>query len=441
MRKNLSSRDIELEMHNRRSFIDFLSGMLRMNPLERWTPQQAAQHPFITQKPFLEPYVPLRNAAHISSTISSDTRHAQQAVAGKEAMQHRQLEASRSNPNIYQGYQNFSYQQGGAPVRGEKPVVDSRYSQVVGGLSDFQINPNASSSLSSASASRTHYQNQAGSMPAPSMMTSQHNPYTPGMYASSYQQNQASVPFALRKSQSQYSVPDSFGNVPLHSHNRNSSPVHGQGLDPDGHPRHGDQGERIRIPSRMPSVAASVDWELFEGGASVPNSYASSRQSSFSDMAAISEGRTTQSFASPNSGRHLPFQGRKMGSMSNEFVGMEAMRVSAKESFNQRGPSNPNSAVGSPHQSPKTHKKVKSGSAFGVPIIDQSNSFSRRPSVPSNFYPNSSTSNLAMGLQQAQIQSVDPNVAPFPSSEPIGINNIRRNSKHSSSNNNPDNKM
>jgi serine/threonine protein kinase len=58
MRKGLSAREIEKENHNRRSFIDFLTGVLNLNPLERWTPEQARRHPFISGEPFHAPYVP-----------------------------------------------------------------------------------------------------------------------------------------------------------------------------------------------------------------------------------------------------------------------------------------------------------------------------------------------------------------------------------------------
>ncbi|KDN49201.1 kinase-like protein, partial [Tilletiaria anomala UBC 951] len=42
---------------NRTSFIDFVSGLLNMDPLERWTPQQAKLHPFITGDKFTKPFV------------------------------------------------------------------------------------------------------------------------------------------------------------------------------------------------------------------------------------------------------------------------------------------------------------------------------------------------------------------------------------------------
>jgi dual specificity protein kinase YAK1 len=45
-------------MQNRQSFIDFVRGLLNINPLERWTPQQAKLHPFITQTKMTGPFVP-----------------------------------------------------------------------------------------------------------------------------------------------------------------------------------------------------------------------------------------------------------------------------------------------------------------------------------------------------------------------------------------------
>ncbi|ODQ68188.1 kinase-like protein, partial [Nadsonia fulvescens var. elongata DSM 6958] len=43
-----SSEAKQNEMRNRQALLDFLKGLLNYNPFERWTPQQAAQHPFIT---------------------------------------------------------------------------------------------------------------------------------------------------------------------------------------------------------------------------------------------------------------------------------------------------------------------------------------------------------------------------------------------------------
>jgi serine/threonine protein kinase len=40
------------EMRSRRCFLDFLLGLFKLDPSERWTAKQAARHPFITNAPF-----------------------------------------------------------------------------------------------------------------------------------------------------------------------------------------------------------------------------------------------------------------------------------------------------------------------------------------------------------------------------------------------------
>ena len=56
--KEISPVEREAEMANRRCFADFVGGLLNLNPLERWNPYQAMQHPFITGKPFTGPFQP-----------------------------------------------------------------------------------------------------------------------------------------------------------------------------------------------------------------------------------------------------------------------------------------------------------------------------------------------------------------------------------------------
>lgn len=59
MRKTqMSNKEIEKEKFNRLAFIDFLQGLLNLNPIERWSPQQAKQHPFITGEAFTCPFQP-----------------------------------------------------------------------------------------------------------------------------------------------------------------------------------------------------------------------------------------------------------------------------------------------------------------------------------------------------------------------------------------------
>lgn len=46
----------EIEMNNRAAFIDFCQGLLDMDPIQRWTPQQARLHPFITGEKWTKPW-------------------------------------------------------------------------------------------------------------------------------------------------------------------------------------------------------------------------------------------------------------------------------------------------------------------------------------------------------------------------------------------------
>ncbi|KAF8894025.1 kinase-like domain-containing protein [Infundibulicybe gibba] len=50
--------EVEKELNNRASFIDFCQGLLNLNPVTRWTPQQARLHPFITGEKWSKPFVP-----------------------------------------------------------------------------------------------------------------------------------------------------------------------------------------------------------------------------------------------------------------------------------------------------------------------------------------------------------------------------------------------
>lgn len=53
----ISTDDHLIELNNRASFIDFCQGLLNLNPVTRWTPQQARLHPFITGEKWTKPFV------------------------------------------------------------------------------------------------------------------------------------------------------------------------------------------------------------------------------------------------------------------------------------------------------------------------------------------------------------------------------------------------
>jgi len=54
----LSQEQKQEEMLRRACFLDFLSGLFRVNPFERWTAKQAITHPFVTGAVFSKPHVP-----------------------------------------------------------------------------------------------------------------------------------------------------------------------------------------------------------------------------------------------------------------------------------------------------------------------------------------------------------------------------------------------
>ncbi|KAI8059038.1 kinase-like domain-containing protein [Gilbertella persicaria] len=74
MRKiQMTPKEIEKEKQNRLAFIDFLQGLLNLNPIERWSPQQAKKHPFITGEKFTAPFQPpfIPRKQHHSNNLPS----------------------------------------------------------------------------------------------------------------------------------------------------------------------------------------------------------------------------------------------------------------------------------------------------------------------------------------------------------------------------------
>ncbi|KAI9732234.1 MAG: dual specificity protein kinase yak1 [Claussenomyces sp. TS43310] len=98
-RKNMKPSEIEREMNNRVAFIDFVRGLLNINPLERWSPQQAKLHPFITQQKFTGPFVPPMNLkpSSVNRSPAPGTQQQQQAEAlSKQRAQAAQAQAAQA---------------------------------------------------------------------------------------------------------------------------------------------------------------------------------------------------------------------------------------------------------------------------------------------------------------------------------------------------------
>ncbi|XP_068635359.1 dual specificity protein kinase YAK1 homolog [Aristolochia californica] len=64
-RKNLPEEEIAKENSTRLALIDFLRGLVEFDPVKRWSPLQAVQHPFVTGEPFACPYKPLPETPRI----------------------------------------------------------------------------------------------------------------------------------------------------------------------------------------------------------------------------------------------------------------------------------------------------------------------------------------------------------------------------------------
>lgn len=89
-----------LEMNNRVAFIDFVRGLLTINPLERWSPQQAKLHPFITQQKYTGQFVPpmnLKSSALIRSPAPGTQQQLQAEALSKQRAQVAQAQAQASS--------------------------------------------------------------------------------------------------------------------------------------------------------------------------------------------------------------------------------------------------------------------------------------------------------------------------------------------------------
>lgn len=148
------------EMNNRVAFIDFVRGLLNINPLERWSPQQAKLHPFITQQKFTQPFVPPMNlkspagkpvapgvqqqqqAEAVSKQRAAQAAQAQAAAQAQHnaaqsayAMQMNQYQQSAQVPPAYNNM--YAGQQAGAPppypssTYAPPPVISAPHQQGV----------------------------------------------------------------------------------------------------------------------------------------------------------------------------------------------------------------------------------------------------------------------------------------------------------------------
>lgn len=107
-------------MNNRIAFIDFVRGLLNINPLERWSPQQAKLHPFITQQKYTGPFVPPMNlkTSSLNRSPAPGTHQQQQAEAlsrqrAQQAAANAQATSAAQQQQAYAAMPQGQYPQGG----------------------------------------------------------------------------------------------------------------------------------------------------------------------------------------------------------------------------------------------------------------------------------------------------------------------------------------
>ena len=109
------------EMGNRLAFIDFVRGLLNINPLERWSPQQAKLHPFITQAKFTQPFVPPMNLK--TSTMAKSPAPGVQQQQQAEALSRQRAQAAHAQAQsaAQSAYANMQINQYGQIPAGQAP--------------------------------------------------------------------------------------------------------------------------------------------------------------------------------------------------------------------------------------------------------------------------------------------------------------------------------
>lgn len=202
-RKNMKQSEIDREMNNRIAFIDFVRGLLTINPLERWSPQQAKLHPFITQQKFTGPFVPPMNlkSSSLNRSPAPGTQQQQQAEAlSKQRAQAAQAQANSAAQGAYASMGGGQYPQSGHvqpqmygnnnmySPGGSHGNAPSGYGQQAG-----QYGP-----MVMSQAPQQMPQNQYAQMPNPNMYQ-QGAMRPPRQRASTMEQQQSGIPAAIQR--------------------------------------------------------------------------------------------------------------------------------------------------------------------------------------------------------------------------------------------------
>lgn len=116
-------------MANREAFIDFVHGLLNINPLERWSPQQARTHPFITQQKFTGPFQPQMNLKATSRSPAPGVQQQQQAEALSKQRAQQAQAAQVQQAASAQAYATMPPNMHGNPGYASNPHVQQQQQQ------------------------------------------------------------------------------------------------------------------------------------------------------------------------------------------------------------------------------------------------------------------------------------------------------------------------
>ena len=102
-------------MANRRALIDFVEGLLNLDPIQRWSPQQAAKHPFITGEKFTGPFQPpsvptLRKSSNPTPAPSTEPTTSQTTTPSKKYGGLVQSPSSGRSHRIYSDAAAYNHQ-------------------------------------------------------------------------------------------------------------------------------------------------------------------------------------------------------------------------------------------------------------------------------------------------------------------------------------------
>ncbi|ANB15940.1 serine/threonine protein kinase YAK1 [Sugiyamaella lignohabitans] len=198
-RQNMSKEEIDREMQNRLAFVDFVQGLLNLNPFERWTPQQAAMHPFITESKFVGPFVP-------SSVVKGPTPVATPPPPQQNQQQQQQQLPTQMQPQV-QPQPSHQLQAPLQPLQSQ-PLLPIQAQPVISGARSNKLQPEPVNTGHHVVGSNTYYNNNIGTNGDARQHALQHQAQqTQHQAQAKYLETTPSIPHQHQEQKSHYHPP------------------------------------------------------------------------------------------------------------------------------------------------------------------------------------------------------------------------------------------